>query len=573
MARIAGIASPGDPAWHDAEEVHGVRVAIDGHLYNRDELGAQNSSAALIASLYRDHGAEGAVARLHGDFAIAIHDPRDGALYLARDRVGVKPLYYALGETGPAVSSQPGALRGVPGVDGRPDPTYVALVAASHYRYFDNRPERSPYLGIEQVPAAHVLRIKDGDVTRTRYWSLDPGPLEGDEAELAERYRELLLDSVRRRLGAARSPAFLLSGGMDSSSVIGSATRLGGKRHAYSAVYSDETFDEREEIRPMLDRAVEEWHPVAIGTPDVFGLVERMVAVHDEPVATATWLSHFLICERAREQGFGALFGGLGGDELNAGEYEYFFFHFADLKAAGRDAELDHEIERWAAHHDHPIYRKNRAVVEDALARMVDLAQPGRCLPDRTRLERYANALNPEFFDLREFEPVMEHPFRSYLANRAYQDMTRETTPCCLRAEDRQSTAFGLDHFDPFLDHRLVEFMFRVPGSLKIRDGVTKRLLREATVGLLPDATRLRIAKTGWNAPAHVWFSGRDREPLLDLVRSASFRERGIYDVAEVERLVDEHEEIVGSGAMRENHMMFLWQLVNLELWLRDLDG
>jgi asparagine synthase (glutamine-hydrolysing) len=163
----------------------------------------------------------------------------------------------------------------------------------------------------------------------------------------------------------------------------------------------------------------------------------------------------------------------------------------------------------------------------------------------------------------------MDHPFGSYLKNRTWQDLFRETAPCCLRAEDRQCAAFGLEHFDPFLDERLLKLMFRVPGTLKIRDGVTKILLRRAMPGILPEETRTRVKKTGWNAPAHVWFTGRNAVALRDLVASRAFRERGIYNPLEVDRLVREHEEIVASGEARENHMMFLWQLINLESWLQ----
>src|SRR5262249_42082664 len=110
-------------------------------------------------------------------------------------------------------------------------------------------------------------------------------------------------------------------------------------------------------------------------------------------------------------------------------------------------------------------------------------------------------------------------------------------------------------------------------GELKIRDGVTKRLLREAVKGIVPEETRTRVKKTGWNAPAHVWFSGTGSEQLRDLVGSRRFRERRIYDVAGGERLVEANGEIVSSGRPAENHMMFLWQLVNLETWLGQLDG
>jgi asparagine synthase (glutamine-hydrolysing) len=181
--------------------------------------------------------------------------------------------------------------------------------------------------------------------------------------------------------------------------------------------------------------------------------------------------------------------------------------------------------------------------------------------------------LRRDFFDIDRFEPVMEAPFPSYLKTRAYQDLTRETAPCCLRAEDRHTQAFGIENHVPFFDYRLVDFMFRVTGSMKIREGVTKILLRRAMRGILPEETRTRVKKTGWNAPAHLWFSGEGKTALQDLVRSRSFRERGIYDIAHVMQIIDDHDEIVAKGAAKENHMMFLWQLVNLELWLQSESG
>jgi len=547
-----------------------VLGVLDGHIYNRAELGREDTDAALLVALYTKYGFQEALGRLNGDFAAVVYDAGTDTLWLGRDRFGVKPLYYTVGPGLFAFASRPDALVALPGVGREVNQRFVALFAASHYRYFDNLCEESPYARIAQLPAGHALRMANGQVTKSAYWSLEDAPeFTASEAELAERYRALLLDAVSLRLGAARNPAFTLSGGMDSSSVLAAAVRLSGARQpAFSAVYDDKTYDESAEIQPMVETAVAQWHPVAVSAPDVLALVRRMIEAHGEPVATATWLSHFLICEEAAKKGFGSLFGGLGGDELNAGEYEYFLYHFADLRAAGLKEELGREVVRWIQYHDHPVFRKSAESMEGSLSRLADPARPGRCLADRARLGRYRAALNRDLFDLGAFEPVMDHPFGSYLKNRTYQDIFRETAPCCLRAEDRQTTAFGLDHFLPFFDHRLVEFMFRVPGRLKIRNGVAKHLLRQAMRGVLPEETRTRIKKTGWNAPAHLWFAGAGRQQVLDLVHSQSFRERGIYNIAEVERIVDEHDRLVSSGALEENHMMFLWQLVNLELWL-----
>jgi asparagine synthase (glutamine-hydrolysing) len=547
----------------------GVAVVIDGELFGADD---REGDAAGIAAFYRSHGFEGALTRISGDFALALHDERTGRLWVARDRLGLKPLYYASSPAGFTCASQPAALLHVPGVEPRINRRYAALVAGSHYRTFDNAPDEAPFASMHQLPAAHYLEVSpDGAVRSGRYWQLaeEVAPL-ASEDELAERYRTLLLEAVERRLRRARRPAFTLSGGMDSSSVLCCAAELAGRRqHAFSSVYTDPTFDERAEIRDVVEARVEHWHPVELGADlDVIGTVRELVAIHNEPVATATWLAHHFVCREVAVGGFDALFGGLGGDELNAGEYEHFPMFFADLEAAGRSEELAREIERWAAYHDHPIHRKDAAVAKAMVGQLIVPGSRGVCRPNLERQRRYAGVIRREFFDLADFVPVMEHPFSTFLANRSFQDLTRETTPCCLRAEDRQCTAAGLRRYDPFLDHEVVAFMFNVPGALKIRDGVTKWLLRQAMRGLLPEATRTRVKKTGWNAPAHVWFTGRGLEAVRDLVRSQRFLARGIYEPAVVERLLDEHQSIVESGAARENHMMFLWQLVNLDAWL-----
>lgn len=559
----------------------GFLVAIDGRVFNSHELhkitpSAPADDAGLILELCRTLGFEAVLQQINGDIAIVFFDRHLGRLWLGRDRFGVKPLYYILNAQGFGFASLPATLLSLPGVNDAIDRRYVGLIAGSHYRTFDNVPERSPFIDVGQLPAAHLLETSFSGINTLRpYWRLRHHALHNqDEEALAEQYCELLLDAVHRRLTIAKRPAFTLSGGMDSSSVLGCAVRLmNHPADAFSSLYVDPTYDERAEIHDVVEAGLTHWKPVELADNlDVFAIVQRLVGIHQEPVATATWLSHDLVSECVAEAGFDSLFGGLGGDELNAGEYEYFPLFFADLRAAGQEAQLAVEIARWAEYHDHSIYRKNAVIAERLIT---DLAWPekaGYCRPNLERQRRYSRAVLKDFFDVAMFEPIMEHPFATCLANRAYQDLTRETTPCCLRAEDRQCSAHGLEHFDPFLDYRLVEFMFAVPGTMKIRNGVTKYLLRKAMQGILPETTRTRIKKTGWNAPAHRWLSGAGLIPVRDMVASRVFQERGIYDVAEVGRLIDEHERIIETNATCENHMMFLWQLLNLELWLQWLE-
>lgn len=555
----------------------GVSAAMDGFIYEAEvpTSAASSTDAGRLIQLYLKYGIEGALNRINGDFSAALYDVSRDTLYLALDRFGVKPLYYTQRSDGIAFASQPRGILALPGFPKAVNRRFVSLFAGSHYRTFDNDLEATPYAHISRLAPAQYLEIKGTQIIRRTYWELaEKENFTASEDELAEQYHDLLLNAVKSRLHKAHRPAFTLSGGMDSSSVLASAVKITGeKQHAFSSVYEDKTYDESDEIRSMLDSTVQQWHTTAIGTPDVFALVKRMVGVHDEPVVTATWLSHFLLCESAANGGFRSFFGGLGGDELNAGEYEHFLYFFGDLRLTGDESRLTREIDGWAHYHNHPIFQKNRAVAETRLRQLMDLSQAGRCLPDQERLRRYAGAVNRDYFDLDSFSPVMDHPFKSYLKNRTYQDLHRETVPPCLRAEDRQTVAVGMDNFLPYLDLNLVEFMFRVSEKSKYRDGVTKHLLREAMRGVLPEETRTRVKKTGWNAPAHVWFSGTNREPLLDMIHSQSFRTRGIYNLEIVERITEEHEEIVTGDKAQENHMMFLWQLVNLETWLRQLEG
>ena len=391
-------------------------VVLDGAFFNREELPPGVNDAERFLSLSKQVGIDAALSRINGDFAIAMWDGRTESLLLARDRFGLKPLYYVKQSKLFAFASQPRVLVSLPGVPATPYAPFVARFAASHYRTFDNEPECSPYAAVSQLPAGCLLEIKNGAAVQRCWWGLEEAQdIEATTNELAERYRDLLLDAVSRRIKLAERPAFTLSGGLDSSSVVSCAVLANGaKQHAFSSVYADATFDESDEIRPMLADKVAAWHPVKLGNDvDVLSIVAKMVAVHDEPVATATWLSHFLLAEQVAGEGFGSLFGGLGGDELNAGEYEYFVFHFADLAQAGRTADLDHEIACWAVHHDHPIYRKDRAIALAAMARLTDRSRPGVNLADRNRLGRYLHVLRDDFFDLSGWSPVMDHPFTS----------------------------------------------------------------------------------------------------------------------------------------------------------------
>jgi asparagine synthase (glutamine-hydrolysing) len=211
-------------------------------------------------------------------------------------------------------------------------------------------------------------------------------------------------------------------------------------------------------------------------------------------------------------------------------------------------------------------------VAERGILVLTDTDRPGLCRGNTDLLFRYKDLFLPELGDLSTLLPRYEASSPSYMASHMRNELLFNTMPCCLRAADRNAGQLGHREFHPFLDWRLFEFTLAIPGDRKIRNGVTKSFAREAYKGLLPEATRTRVNKTGWNAPAHQWFAGPGREALMDLVTSRSFVERGLYHQPALLRLIDEHQEIVDDPRGRDNHMMVLWQIVTLELWLRSVE-
>lgn len=566
------------------QEKDNTFLLLDGHIYNDSELYTKVARAKrnfYLIEIYNKLGFPRMLNLINGDFVITLYDKNINTLFIARDRFGIKPLYYFYDKEKLFFASRCSSLFAL-GVEAQPNPDFIGRFAGTHYSFIDIEPSQSPYRRINQLQSSHYLHVKihiNGIASPVvlPWWILkDESNCDlsiVNEEKLAEEYRILLLNAVKIRLTKSEKPIFSLSGGLDSSSVLAAAVyNSGHKFDAVSSVYVDKTYDESDEIQSMLNDNVEKWHQVLIDNPNVFDLIEQMISQHDEPVATATWLSHFLLCKYVSSQNFLSLFGGLGGDELNAGEYDYFFFHFADLKRSGNDHLYDTEVAKWCEYHDHPIFRKTKKIAEQGLQCMVDLENPGRCLPVLSKVFRYAKAMSPLF--LNESSRVnLGQAFSSYLKTRMYQDLYFNTAPCCLRAEDRQAIAFNLDNFLPFFDYRLVEFMFNIPGTLKIRNGITKHILRKAMKGILPEETRTRIKKTGWNAPAHKWFFGKGLENVRDLIHSKTFQDRGIYNINEINKIIDEHESIIRNNEMKENHMMFIWQLVNTELWLKSISN
>ena len=337
---------------------------------------------------------------VNGDFAIALYDAADRALWLARDRVGSQAAVLRRRADGIAFASQPRALLGVPGVQREPSTAPTSRCRRLALPLLRQRPERSPYAAIAQLPAAHIAAQPAASGSAcAAYWELDRAATSWrTEAELAERYRELLLDAVAHpRSPAASRPAFTLSGGMDSSSVIGVRRAALGRAASTPSPRSTPThdFDETDEIRSMLDAAVER---VAPGrgrrVPTCSTSSPRWSRVHDEPVATATWLSHCLLCEQVARRRLRVAVRRPRRRRAQRRRVRVLLLPLRRPARAGRDERAAHEVERWATPPRPPgVPQGPRRGATRAGAAASIRSRPGAACPTAPGIERYAGAL------------------------------------------------------------------------------------------------------------------------------------------------------------------------------------
>ena len=552
-------------------------LVLDGLIYNPEDFRAKykgHTDSELILMSIEKIGLQATLRKINGDFALALIDRHSGSLTLARDRFGIRPLYYSSKGPNLGFSSSIRSLLNLSFVSRDINPAFLKTAAALNYRFLDTHPNRTPFLDVVQVAPGSIVEFKKGSINNYAFFEWQSDEKRHGLIVTETDYIDLFEDSVARRLKKSSDPIFTLSGGLDSSAVIAMAHKITGiPQPAISSIHEDKSFDEKLEIMDIVNSGIVEWEAVSIDNPNIFDLLEKVTPHHEYPIPTATWLNHFILTKKAKQLGYRSLFTGLGGDELNAGEYDYFFYFFADLKYQKKDALLRQEIEAWIRNHNHPIFQKSENLAMSQISKLTSQSAIGNCNPDIGLLYKYQKILHSDLTDLTDVIPTYHATSDSYLLSHSRNELLQTTMPCCLRASNLNSAAMGISDFHPFLDYRLFELMDGVPSEQKIQNGITKAFARRAYKGLLPEATRTRIAKKGWNAPAHQWFADQGRKKLLDLISSRQFIERGIYNQKELHKVVNQHFKILESEKNIENHMMVIWQIVSLEIWLRSIES
>jgi asparagine synthase (glutamine-hydrolysing) len=568
---VIDVAGGHQPVRNEAGTVH---VVFNGEIYNHVELRrhltsrghrlASDADSEVIPHLYEEYGPD-FPRRLEGMFAIAVWDQALRQLVLCRDRMGIKPLYYAADGNRLVFGSEIAAIL-AGGVR-----TTVDVQAMSDYLSLMYVPgPGSVYREVRKLEPASTLVRRDGRQTVRRYWRLSdvaPGPkLSARAAHRA--LRQLLTESVERHLMSDVPVGFFLSGGMDSGSVVAAAreARPDAELKTFTIGFTDPSYDERSEAARVA-RHLRTNHTTLVVSPEPADVVDKVLPIFDEPFADPSIVPTYYLCELARQQVTVAL-NGDGGDELFAGYLSY---------RADKLARYYRRLPRVVTGRLAPALLRiipvthGRSVLDFKARRFVENAMHDACRSHYLwrvvfREDHKARLLHPDLFaELADSYRTHEPHDRAgtnfdELTRFQYTDANVYLVDDVLTKADRISMAHSLEVRVPLLATSLVEFAFSLPGRLKMPGYQTKPLLRRAMADVLPSGTAT-MGKKGFNAPMPRWLAG----PFLPLVREYLSRDvlrrQGFLRFEPVDALVRRHLDGVAE------HGREIWTLLMFTLW------
>lgn len=573
------------PAGHQpmSNEDGTIWIVFNGEIYNfpslRPDLIRQGhrfrsqTDTEVILHLYEDHGTD-CLRFLRGMFALAIWDGRRRQLFLARDRLGKKPLCYQQDGAAFRFASEVKALLQDPDVEARPDPAGIGQYLT--YGYLPG--QASAFHGVRKLPPAHYLVCENGRVKVERYWRLRRDRKEQrSEAEWCEAILDRLEEAVRLRLISDVPLGAFLSGGIDSSAVVALMSRVaGGSVKTFSIGFEEPEYDELKYARQVAERFGTEHHELVV-RPDAVAILPKLAWHYDEPFADSSAVPTYYLAQMTREHVTVAL-NGDAGDESFGGYDRY----LANLLAASFD--------RWpgAGILRHAI-RCGLRLLPQSGTRTSLLYRGRRFLDGLTEMperryarwfcqfygDRKAELCTPEFLAAAGEVDALEILLASYRESDApdFGDATLGVDAGLYLPDDLlvkadiASMAHSLEARSPFLDHEFMEFAATIPFELKVRGRVKKYILKRALAGLLPDQI-LHRPKRGFGVPIDHWLRHELRDMAYDTLLSTQAAARGYFRSAVVRRMLEDHVQRKASW-----HYL-LWTLLMLELWHRTyIDG
>ncbi len=549
-------------------------IVFNGEIYNHLDLRRDLESRGhcfrtqadteTVLHAFEEYGVE-CPNHLNGMFAFAVWDRKRHRLFMARDRIGKKPLYYALEAERLVFASEIKSILTLPDI-----PREVDTVALDHFLTFEYIPAPlSIFRQIRKLPQAHWLLYEEGQLQIQRYWRLHYHASCRRESDLADEMVTLLRDAVKIRLMSEVPLGAFLSGGLDSSSVVAmmAQTSSNGVK-TFSIGFDNASYNELPYARTIA-RQFNTEHYEEIITPDVLRLTEKIIHQLDEPFGDFSVFPTYMVSEMARKQ-VTVVLSGDGGDELIAG-YETYI--------AERMARTYQRLPAWLrrgligpvvsllppTEKKKGFFNKSRRFIEGCrlpahlqhVRWMIFLQQAEKQKLYSPALRAQLSSHNPYAFIEEAFAACNSDVA---LDQQEYVDIMTYLCDDILVKVDRMSMAVSLEARAPFLDHRFVEFCATLPPHLRLQGKRTKHLLKQAMRGILPQQI-LERRKEGFSIPIKNWMKQELKPLLMQHLSAAALHDTGFFEPNYVKRLIAEH----GKGV--ENHSHRLWALLMFQMW------
>jgi asparagine synthase (glutamine-hydrolysing) len=566
-------------------------ITYNGEVYNFLELRAElerdgvkfhsDCDTEVVLQMYARHG-PASLNRLNGIYAFAIWDDEAGELFLARDRLGIKPLYWAQHDGALYFASEVKAM--LPALP----PARLRESAVAEYLSFLWVPDPDTmFEDIQMLPQGHYALWRDGRLDIKEWWDMTFAPEDGRGGdEWARLVRDEVADSVTRQKLADVPIGAFLSGGVDSSAIVADlAATTKDPVTTYTVGFTGEdlrheaTYDDVTYARQVAQQFKAEYNE-RILTPDIVDLLPKLIWHMDEPVADAAAVNTYLICSAAREK-LTVVLSGMGGDEIFAGYPRYLAAQYMRLAD--------------------PFPRGLRRRMRTGLEGRLTMGKPGRLRGPRRNLMKMMRGIDQPllerhlvyraYYRTDELEPMLSTELRAGLrdhdpfdGHRTHLDRVRDEhwlnqllyvdmktfLPCLnLMYTDKMGMAASTEVRVPLLDNEMVELSSRVPPQLKLRGTKRKYVLKKAMEGTLTKDVIWR-PKAGFSAPLRAWMAiGGPLRPMIDdLLSPETVRSRGLFEPAEVQRIIKANDAGIEDNAQR------IYTLLTLELWQRQFtDG
>jgi len=553
-------------------------IAFNGEIYNYRELRREletlghvfrgsSDTEVLLQGLIR--WGDACLDKLDGMFAFAWLDRHTGRVLLARDHLGIKPLYYADVPGGLVFASEIKALLQLPGVKIERDDR-----ALRNPSFFLLSPDTG-FTGIQKLPPAHALSVHNGTTRLWRYWSIEPSETLTGETEAIETIGGLIEQAVERQMISDRPIGSFLSGGLDSSLVSALMRQhTSAPIDAFTITFSgaDQRFEQSSDDGVYARRVAQHFgfrlHEFEV-EPKITELLPLLVWHMDEPLSDPAVINTFLMSRAARDLGIVVLLNGVGGDEVFGGYRKYL--------ACLRAGQYQRALPAWARTAMRgvagriPVATANRGLLLARWAKRffsyADLPETERYLASDLSLSsaRYRDLFGADYHRSPFWErqrPTLEGNHVSYLTRMCLNDTRVFLPEHNLTYSDKAAMAASIETRPPLVSKDVVTAMFRAAPDLRIRGGVQKYLLKRIGERHLPHAVVHR-AKASFNSPLRAWIRGPLAPIVDDLLSERQLRARGLYDPAVARRMIDDDR------AGKDDHSMWIWTMLTVEVWHR----